>query len=65
MLVPRKDVRWETTRLFTSYSAVEQVMKKGGKGDWCFTVAFDGVDELEPIYVYKFKGDRIVREFIQ
>lgn len=64
MLIPRGGAEWEDTRLFTSFSAVEQAMKKV-KGDWCFTIAFDGVDELLPIYLYHFKNGVIVREPIQ
>jgi hypothetical protein len=63
MLVPRGHAEWEDVRLFTSFSAVEQAMKKV-KGDWCFTIAFEGLDELLPVYLYRFKNGIIVRELI-
>jgi hypothetical protein len=61
MLIPRGGAEWEDTRLFSSFSAVEQAMKKGHY-DWCFAIAFDGIDELLPVYLYHFKNGAIVRE---
>lgn len=61
MLIPRGETNWEHVRLFTSFSAVEDVMKRGSSG-WCFTIGFDGVDELNPIYVYMLDNNTIIRK---
>jgi hypothetical protein len=60
-------------RLFQSYSAVEQVMKRGiqtasKRGqppNWCYVIEYTGIDELLPTFAYYINdfGD-IVRETI-
>ena len=60
MLVPTGGAEWTDMRLFTEYSAVEQVMKQGiyerrlrGRHvEWCFVIQYDGVDELKPVFEY-------------
>lgn len=64
MLVPRGGAEWEDIRLFSTFSAVEDVMNRV-KGDWCFTIAFDGMDELKPVFLYSFKNGMIFRTPIQ
>lgn len=60
-------------RLFTSYSAMEQVMlgtalvrKSNGQSyAWCFGVAYDGVDELLPVWMYSIQDSGILsREYV-
>jgi hypothetical protein len=60
MLVPTESAEWEDMRLFTTYSSVEQVMKRGIEHrriknkhlEWCFVVQYDGTDELSPVFTY-------------
>lgn len=63
VLVPRGKSGWEDIRVFATFSAAEDVMKRG-EGDWCFTIAFDGIDELGPVFLYTFKNGAIVRSSI-
>ncbi len=62
MLVPRGNTEWEDVRLFSTFSSVEDAMKRVKH---CFTIAFDGIDELNPVFLYSFNGDMIVRTPIQ
>ena len=60
LLVPTGNAEWEDMRIFTTFSAVEQVVETGihqcraaGLSDrWCFVIAYDGTDELHPIWGY-------------
>ncbi len=60
LLVPVGSTEWRDMRLFTTFSAVEQVVNKGieemreaGVPErWCFVVAYDGTDELRPVWGY-------------
>jgi hypothetical protein len=60
LLVPTGNSEWEDMRIFTTFSAVEQVVNKGieervarGERDrWCFVIAYDGTDELHPLWGY-------------
>ena len=60
LLVPTGHPEWDDMRMFTSFSAVEQVVAKGidertSKGQserWCFVIAYDGTDELRPVWGY-------------
>lgn len=60
LLVPTGNSEWDDMRLFTSFSAVEQVVAKGIKEcksrreheRWCFVIAYDGTDELRPVWGY-------------
>ena len=62
MLVPQGGAEWEDVRLFTTFSSAEDAMKRVKN---CFTVAFDGLDELKPVYLYSFKNGMIFRTPIQ
>ena len=70
VVVPHTARVWTHLRFFTSYSAAEQAvmtvswaLKQDGKNtDWCEIVAFDGLDELTPQFVYSVYGDRLHRE---
>ena len=62
MLIPRGIPEWQGIRLFSTFSSLEQVMKKEGIG---FGVAFEGLDELLPVYVYRLHHGIIHREVIR
>ena len=60
LLVPTGNPEWEDMRMFTSFAAVEQVALTEAKrrnqqriyDEWCFVIAYDGVDELVPLWGY-------------
>lgn len=60
LLVPTGNAEWDDMRLFTSFSAVEQVALQEAQirkqqrilDAWCFVIAYDGVDELYPLWGY-------------
>ena len=60
LLVPTGNPEWEDMRMFTSFSTVEQVAVTEAKrrkqerilDAWCFVIAYDGVDELVPMWGY-------------
>ena len=60
LLVPTGNPEWMDMRMFTSFSAVEQVVITEAKrrkqqrivDAWCFVIAYDGVDELVPMWGY-------------
>ena len=64
VLIPHTARVPEQHRLFTSYSAVEQAALIAARGfeqagmdpDWCSILAYDGQDELYPIFVYTLVG---------
>lgn len=60
-IVPN-DAETSGLRLFTSYSAMEQVMRKTPN---CFGVAYDGVDELVPVWIYTLQKSGIIsRQYV-
>lgn len=60
LLVPTGNPEWESMRLFTSFAAVEQVAVREAVrrkqerilDAWCFVIAYDGTDELRPLWGY-------------
>lgn len=70
VVVPHTARVWTHLRFFMSYSAAEQAvltvaygLKREGKTtDWCEIVAFDGIDEMTPRFVYSLYGDHLHRE---
>lgn len=60
LLVPTGSPEWDDMRIFTTFSAVEQVVDKGiaerrkqrQNERWCFVIAYDGTDELVPVWGY-------------
>ncbi len=60
LLVPTGHPDWDDMRIFTSFSMVEQVVAKGiedrrkaGQSErWCFVIAYNGTDELHPLWGY-------------
>jgi len=60
LLVPIGNSEWQDMRIFTSFSAVEQVVDREVKNRrtnklpdaWCSVIAYDGTDELSPVWGY-------------
>ena len=60
LLVPIGNSEWQDMRLFTTFSAVEQVVEREVKVRknnrlpevWCSVIAYDGTDELRPVWGY-------------
>lgn len=70
MLVPHEARSWEDFRMFTSYSAAEQIIlhtaralsREGHSPDWCSLIAYEGLDEIHPVFVYSIVAGRLLRE---
>ena len=71
VLIPHRATTHDAFRFFTSYSAMEQAVLLAAKGfelggfdpDWCCVVAYDGMDELYPAFLYTLLGsDKLRRE---
>lgn len=70
LIIPHPSTGYTTTRFFASYSAAEQcvlfVAKKckdsGYDPDWCILVAYDGTDELLPVFTYTIGDGYLHRE---
>lgn len=70
VIVPHRWNTWDDVTMFTTFSAVEQValafanrrIASGEDPDWCQIVAYDGQDELYPVFLYRFFGNRLHRE---
>jgi hypothetical protein len=64
VLIPHSAPSWESFRLFTTYAAVEQAALRAAQGfertgfdpDWCSIIAYEGQDELDPIFLYTLVG---------
>lgn len=60
LLIPTGSPDWEDLRMFTTYSSVEQVMKRGIEQrrakkkhiEWCFVIAYTGDDEIYPTFEF-------------
>ena len=70
LLVPYEAKTWEDFRMFTSYSAAEQIILQTARGltregrapDWCSLIAYDGTDEIYPVFVYTVAAGVLLRE---
>ncbi len=71
VLIPHTAQTWEAFRMFVSYAAAEQAALLAARGferagldpDWCSIVAFEGQDELYPVFLYTLVGStRLHRE---
>jgi N-methylhydantoinase A/oxoprolinase/acetone carboxylase beta subunit len=71
MLIPHVVPSVWDTRLFSTYSAAEQTVltvakhmaREGRDPDWCTMVAYEGTDELHPLFMYTIVGtSRLERE---
>lgn len=66
VVIPHTATNWETVRIFTNYAAAEQSVLLAAKGferegyspDWCTLIAYDGIDELLPVFVYFITDSR-------
>ena len=55
-LFPRGDIGWDDVRLFTAFAAVEPLIDRG-----TFVIAFEGADELTPVWIYQLESGVIRR----
>jgi len=71
VLIPRTAKNWMHMRFFSTYSAAEHtalsvaraLAREGKPTDWCEIVAYDGLDELSPRFVYGLVGaERLHRD---
>jgi hypothetical protein len=54
----------EDIRFFMSFPAAEQAVlqtaraltREGKAADWCYLIAYDGLDELRPVFLYMLVG---------
>lgn len=65
VLIPHMAESWEHFRMFSSYSAVEQIAlhvareraSKGHDPDWCSIIGYNsGIDEYHPVFLYTIVG---------
>jgi hypothetical protein len=56
VLLPRGDLGWDDIRIFTSFSAVERMIDREH-----FVIAFEGVDELSPVWIFQLEKGKIER----
>lgn len=70
-LVPHAATTHEMVRFFSSYSSAEQAALVAAKDferrmfdpDWCVIIAYEGIDELLPTFLYRVVGSsRLSRE---
>ena len=70
VLIPHAGRSLEDSHLFTSFSLVEQRIlavarsyrEAGLDPDWGYIVAYEGLDQLHPVFLYTVVGDRLHRE---
>ena len=70
IIVPHVKTSWDDVRVFTSYSAAEQAVLTAAKGfaaagyepDWCLLVAYEGVDELRPVFLFTISDGWLYRQ---
>jgi hypothetical protein len=55
-----KSVEWDTIRIFTSFSSLEQKMVREKLKNY-YAVAYDGVDELVPVWCYQLSKGKLER----
>ncbi len=71
MIIPHAAKNWIHLRMFPNYAAAEHIALtvaraielEGHCPDWCEIVAYEGLDELRPVFVYTLVGSqRLHRE---
>jgi hypothetical protein len=71
ILVPHQARSQDDIRYFATFSMAEQAVflaaqgyaRSGEDPDWCVLLAYDGVDELRPVFVYSLVAvDRLRRD---
>lgn len=55
-----KSAEWDTLRIFTSFSSIEQQMIRNPATKY-YAVAYDGVDELVPVWSYQVIKGKLQR----
>lgn len=55
-----KSVEWDEMIIFSTYSAVEQYFKQEQNPE-CYVVAYEGTDQLVPVWQYQFIRGRLQR----
>ena len=71
IIVPHNVNTWENLRIFMNYSAAEQAVLNSARGflregrnpDWCYLVAYDGADEVYPVFLYVLEGARHLKRY--
>lgn len=66
MIVPHVARKWMDLRMFSNYAVAEHtalmvaraIELEGKDPDWCEIVAYEGLDELRPVFVYTLVGSR-------
>lgn len=56
VLLPRGDLGWDDLRIFTTFAAVERLID-----DEHFAIAFEGTDELSPMWVFQMEKGKLAR----
>lgn len=71
VLIPHAARMWMHMRIFMTYAAAEHtaltvaraLAREGKATDWCEIIAYEGLDEVLPRFVYTLVGtDRLHRE---
>ncbi len=71
VLIPHAARSYQDYRLFTTFAMAEQQIflvargyeREGRDPDWCSLIAYEGVDELQPVFLYSVIAyDRLHRE---
>ena len=60
VVIPHEERSYEDFRYFSTFSSAEQAVLVAAKGfrrlgqnpDWCILIAYDGIDELHPVFLY-------------
>lgn len=56
VLFPQGDLGWDDLRVFTTFGAAEAAVTP-----YTFIVAFEGTDELKPVWVYRMERGTLRR----
>ena len=56
VLLPRGTLEWDDIRVFTTFSAVEQQVTPD-----TYILAYEGTDELTPIWIYQLEKGKLQR----
>jgi hypothetical protein len=71
VLIPHRAMTYEDYRMFVTFAAAEQAVfgpakwyeLNKGDPDWCTLIAYEGIDELRPVFLYRIiASDRLARE---
>lgn len=69
IVLPHENHTWADMHVFTSFSAAEQCVLRsatiladaGHDFNWCTMVAYEGQDELVPIFLYRIVSPKQLR----